>query len=104
MAEVLAIVASGISIAQIAGSVVSSVDKIKDYWDQIKDAPDHIQNLLQEIDTLSLLLRHIQDDLTPSPLLNVVFDSSCTRQTLQLCQSGATELEELVNELAKFTH
>ena len=89
MAEVLAIVASGISIAQITGSVVSSVDKIKDYWDQIKAAPDHIRNLLQEIDTLSLLLHHIQNYLTLSPLPNVVFDSSCTRQTLQLCQSGA---------------
>jgi hypothetical protein len=101
MAEVVAIVASGISIAQIAGSVASSVAKINDYWNQIKAAPNDIKHLLREIDSLSLILRHIQDDFTRSALPDVVFDNSCTWRTLELCQSCAIKLEELVNKLAE---
>jgi hypothetical protein len=56
MAEVIGIVASGISIAQIAGQVASSIVKIKNFWDQVKAAPDDINHLLREVDSFSLIL------------------------------------------------
>jgi hypothetical protein len=76
MAEVMGVIASGTSIAQIAGQVTSSIVKIKDFWDQIKTAPDDINYLLKELDSFSLILQHIRDDLTRDALPELVFNSS----------------------------
>lgn len=101
MAEVIGIVASGISIAQIAGQVANSIIRIKGFWDQVKAAPDDISHLLQEVDSFGLILRHIQDDLTRNALPDLVFDNECVRQSLELCRGGAIELEELAADLAE---
>ena len=100
MAEVIGLVASGISIAQIASQVASSILKIKDFWDRVKAAPDDINHLLLEVDSFSLILKHIQDDLTRDALPELLFNNDGIRQSLELCRSGAAELEELANELA----
>jgi hypothetical protein len=99
MAEVIGLVASGISIAQIAGQVTSSIAKIKEFWDQVKAAPDDISYLLLEMDSFSLILQHIRDDLEQNALPEIVFNNDGVRQSLELCRSGAVELEELTNEL-----
>jgi hypothetical protein len=62
MAEVLGKVASGISVAQLAGQITSSIIKLKNYWNQIQNAPSDINRLLREIESLNLILCHIQDD------------------------------------------
>jgi hypothetical protein len=100
MAEVIGIVASGISIAQIAGQVASSIVKIKNFWDQVKAAPDDINHLLREVDSFSLILQHIRDDLIHNALPELFLNNSCVRQSLELCRGGAVELEELANDLA----
>lgn len=102
MAEVIGLVASGINIAQIAGQVASSIAKIKDFWDQVKAAPDDINYLLREVDSFSLILQHIRDDLAQNALPETVFNNDSVLQSLELCRSGALELEELANELASY--
>lgn len=93
------LVASGISIAQIAGQVASSIIKIKGFWDQATAAPGDIRHLLREVDSFSLILQHIRDDLTRNPLPELAFNNDGVRQSLELRRSGAAELGELVNEL-----
>jgi len=60
MAEVLGIITSGMEIRQLGGSVDSSIIKLKEYSDQVKDAPGEIRQLLLEIDSLNLILSHIE--------------------------------------------
>jgi hypothetical protein len=62
MAEVLGIITSGLAIGQLIGSITSSIIKLKEHWDQVKDAPGEIQSLLLEIDSLNLILSHIEQD------------------------------------------
>jgi len=62
MAEALGVVASGIAVTQLATQVASSVIKLKNCWEQIKNVPTEISYLLREIDSLKLILCHIQDD------------------------------------------
>jgi hypothetical protein len=62
MAEVLGVVASGIAVAQIAGQITGSIVKLKSYWDQIEKAPAEINHLLREIESLNLILQHMQED------------------------------------------
>jgi hypothetical protein len=101
IAEVIGLVASGISIVQIAGQAAGSIIKIKGFWDQVKAAPDDINHLLREVDSFSLILQHIRDDLTRNVLPEPIFDKDCVRQSLELCRGGAVELEGFANDLAQ---
>ncbi|KAF7916805.1 uncharacterized protein EAE98_010527 [Botrytis deweyae] len=100
MAEVLGTIASGISIAQLAGNLASSIIKFKSYWDQIQDAPDDIAFLVCEIESHHTILRSIlekQAQLTSScHPTSGFFD-----QSIKLCHNASSELDGLVNALSK---
>lgn len=97
MAELVGLIASGISIAQLATQVGGCIVKLKGYWSQVQQAPDNIAHLLREIESLNLILSHIQDDQCRAESAGEDF---CMRQSLQLCKEGADELSALVAELA----
>ena len=101
MAEVLGIVASGITVGQLAGQVSSSIIKLKGYWDEVRNAPSEIRQLLLEIDSLNLILHHIQDDQTREVASGVPSGSIYLEQSLKLCREGVVELNGLVVELAR---
>jgi hypothetical protein len=96
MAEVLGIVASGISVAQLAGQVTSSIIKLREYWKQIQDAPADINRQLREIDSLNLILCHIQDDRARWKYAG---SNVGMQKSLELCKEGTDELCGLVNQL-----
>jgi hypothetical protein len=58
MAE-LGAVASAIGIASFGIQVADSVIKLKDFWERVKEAPEEIRFVLEEIETLSLVLAEI---------------------------------------------
>ena len=62
MAEVLGVIASCISIGSLAIQIVGSIQQLLDFWSAIKDAPENVQYLLQEIDLLGHLLSEINGD------------------------------------------
>ncbi|KAF7877049.1 uncharacterized protein EAF02_008269 [Botrytis sinoallii] len=100
MAEVLGTVASGIGVAQLAGSLASSIIKLKGYWDEIQDAPDDISFLAREIDSHHLILRSIlesQARITSSGRASDMF----LEHSLKLCEDSSNELNELVKALGK---
>lgn len=96
MAEVLGIVASGISVAQLAGQVTSSIIKLREYWKQIQNAPADINRLLREIESLNLILCHIQDDRAR---WECVGSNVGMQKSLELCKEDTYELCGLVNQL-----
>lgn len=100
MAEILGAVASGISVAQLAGNLVSSIIKLKSYWDQIQDAPDDISFLVREIDTHHFILRSIlesQAKIASSGRTSNTF----LENSLKLCEDSSDELNQLVKALEK---
>lgn len=99
MAEVLGTVASGAAVGQLAGEITSSIIKLKGYWDQVKDAPGEIRQLLLEIDSLNSILRHIEQDQNQAGL-SELSPKICVKQSLKLCKQGAEELNGLLSELA----
>ena len=101
MAEVLGIVASGIAAGQLASEVTSSIIKLKRYWDQVKETPNEIRQLLLEIDSLNVILCHIQNDQHGENVLALASTKICVDQTLKLCKEGSDELGGLVRELAE---
>ncbi|KAH8685830.1 hypothetical protein BGZ60DRAFT_523105 [Tricladium varicosporioides] len=98
MAEAIGLIASGISIAHLAGEVTRTVIKLKDYWDQIKDAPGEINLLLREIESLGLIMCHIQDDTRKLQGISTIGNIHLFH-SLELCNEGVNHLASLVSEL-----
>ncbi|TGO64447.1 hypothetical protein BCON_0007g00970 [Botryotinia convoluta] len=100
MAEILGTVASGISVAQLAGNLASSIIKLKSYWDQIRDAPDDIGFLVREIHTHHLILRSILE--SQAKIASTGRPSNTfLENSLKLCEDSSNELNELVKALGK---
>ena len=95
MAE-LGIIASGLGVASFAIQVGDSIMKLKNLWDAIKEAPADIKCLMEEIETLSLVLREME------PIHNSnersVNSTSGTR-CLELCRRSADILESVAKDL-----
>ncbi|KUJ20769.1 uncharacterized protein LY89DRAFT_730785 [Mollisia scopiformis] len=97
MAEILGLVSSGLSVASIAIQISDSVLKLKEFWSSVKDAPEDIKYLVDEIDTLGLILTDIGNNERRRDSSLVGFASA--RKCLALCQKGSRILEEVANDL-----
>jgi hypothetical protein len=89
MAE-LGIVASGMGIASLAIQVGDCIVRLKGFWDAIKDAPEEIKHLIEEIETLSLVLSEIETGLD--------FGQESTARCLLFCQKAAKILSDVVTD------
>ncbi|PQE04192.1 Ankyrin repeat-containing domain protein [Rutstroemia sp. NJR-2017a BVV2] len=94
MAEVLGTVASGIAVAQLAGVIVSSTQKIYTFWRGMKNAPKDIGKLLHEIEILGGILGeyHSSNDEENGP-------SATLQKIYQHCEIAIEELDEVLATL-----
>jgi len=92
MAE-LGIVAGGIGIASFTIQIVDSAIKLKELCGQIRDAPEEIQNLIEELEALSLVLVDVGNSDNEVVLSNPV------KICLELCARHADALSMIVKEL-----
>ncbi|MCJ1399660.1 hypothetical protein MMC11_002862 [Xylographa trunciseda] len=98
MAEVLGVVASGISIAGLAIQIASSIQQILDFWSSIKGAPTDLQNLLEELGLLAEILSTVDDDTDndeTSPRQNAAVKAA------RYCQNAASCIEAVVRDLSE---
>ena len=100
MAEAIGVVASGMAIGTLATGITSSIVKLKSYLDQVQDAPEDFQDLIEELEILSLVLADIEDDQRQNHMSSLILDSTPTSRCLQHCKQGADRLNELTNNLS----
>jgi hypothetical protein len=86
-----------VGIASFAVQIGDSALKLKSFWDSIKQAPEEITYLIDEIETLGLVLSEIKvsDDR------NCFSQNApaCAKKCLELCRKSSEILMELVREL-----
>ena len=99
MAELVGVISSGIGIATLAAQITDSVIKLKSYWDQLKDASEDLQLLIEEIEDLNLLLSEIEKDQQRNPLSSRLLGSTAASKCFEHCKRGADRLKELTTEL-----
>ncbi|KUJ17097.1 uncharacterized protein LY89DRAFT_685051 [Mollisia scopiformis] len=89
MAE-LGIIASGMGIASLGIQIGSGIIRLKQLWNDVKDTPEEIRYLIEEIEILGQVLAGVDDhsDISPSG-----------RRCLDLCCRGAQLLAETLNDL-----
>jgi hypothetical protein len=88
MAEILSVIASGISVAQRAVQFTSSVIKLKAYIDAIKDAPEDIRALVEEIEGFKSLLEEVE--LAQAHQV-AVWGSKSTMRSLAQCKRAVSD-------------
>ena len=96
MAEVVGVVASVVTTTGIANSIV----KLKTLWDQIRDAPEDIGDLIEKLSILGSIIDGIEDNLWRGPASGLILDSNSMFTCLQHCKKCADHLKDLVDHLS----
>lgn len=105
MAEVLGLVASGISVAQIAGSIITTSLKLKALLDEVKDAPESLRNMLDHIELLAPILcetttgRDESATTNLAPLPATSHPQQAIQKAFTACQAAGEQLEILARTL-----
>ena len=76
--EVLALTTSTFAVVSLALQLAQSTNKLYEFWASVKDAPDAIQDMTNDLELLSSVLSHIAleaqsstpDDITTAVLKN----------------------------------
>ena len=91
MAEVLAIVASSISIVQIAGELLSCILKLRKLCRALRDTPGELEGILDELEILGKSLYELGTFTTDSSQPGyAALEASLTK-----CHKAATKLQAL---------
>lgn len=98
MAEVLGVVASGMSVVSLAIQVAESINKLKAFYSLVQSAPTEILLLLDELETLSLILEDIDSSTRDGLFLNPRVKVAVMR-SYRLCRSSGEALARLAAEL-----
>jgi len=99
MAEVLGIIAGGMSIGQLAGQILVTSIKIKQLFDKIKDGPEVISELIERIKFMVSYLGDFDNDslLSGLPLMSPTY--ARLMATRQQCQHTLLEMQAIVDDL-----
>ncbi|RYP55718.1 hypothetical protein DL771_012459 [Monosporascus sp. 5C6A] len=100
MAEALSVAASGIAIAQVASQVGVAVVKLKKFCDEVKDVPDDIADLLQQIDCLDPALWEAETSFESTGLPAMLWNDAAAKRSTTYCRNALKALTEIVDEMA----
>ncbi|ESZ93562.1 hypothetical protein SBOR_6045 [Sclerotinia borealis F-4128] len=95
MAEILGVFASCVAVAQLAGSIVASSQKIYTFLANVKDAPKNVTDLITEIELLGGLLLEYYDAESAGGRTT----SAITEKTLKYCRHTMNELDEILRKM-----
>ena len=102
MAEIIGIVASGISIGTLAVQIVGSFQHILDLHSTIKDAPENIQSLLKEIELLGNVLSEIEDEETQPTQTQTSSTRQAVCTTTKYYQEAADCISHVKRDIAGY--
>ncbi|KAI0104244.1 hypothetical protein GGR51DRAFT_522106 [Nemania sp. FL0031] len=100
MAETLGVAASGIAVFQVATQVGTSIIKLKQLWDDLRDAPSSIRDLLNQIECLDPAIWEADHTFSHANLPPMFWDNSIAKQSTEYCHKALNSLTEVVEELA----
>jgi hypothetical protein len=101
MAEALGVVASGIALGQAAKGLAKAISHMKQLWADVKDVPETIEDLLDELELTAMVLAAMEEKPTTStcPATSDSI-SSLQRQAIEWCRKIHSDMENLILDLA----
>jgi hypothetical protein len=91
MAEVVGIVASGIAVAQLAGSIVTSAQNLHNIWTSLKGAPKVVRDCLREIELLGTVIHTVKFEAEGEDVV---------KRALIYCEEVVGEFESILRGVA----
>lgn len=104
MAEALGVFASGVAVAQVAGTVGAAALKLKKLWEEVRDVPESIRDLLEQIDCLDPALWEAERNLARNDLPPLLWSGDVAQRSTTYCRKALTRLTELVDDLDALLH
>lgn len=91
----ISLAGSGLGIASLPLQVGDCIMRLKGFWDAVKDAPEEIKHLIDEIETLSLVLSNFEISEQPE----LVLWNDATSRCFQFCKKAIGILDSVVKEV-----
>jgi hypothetical protein len=91
----IGVAGSGLGIASLALQLGDCIARLKSFWNAVKDAPEDIKYLLEEIETLSFVLSDFEAN--DEPELNQGHEA--TPKCFQFCKKAVGILEGVIKEV-----
>ncbi len=101
MAEVVGIVAAGVAFAEVIAKLGAQAFTLKRMYNDIKEIPDSIKGLFEQIELLSLLLQEMEADLSSPNLTAMTWGSGVDTLIITSCRSTIDALTASTEELAQ---
>ena len=101
MAELVGVIASAITFGSVVAQLATSINKLKDCWEQVRDAPEDLKWLMRDIEIFGLVLAEIEDDLAQESVASRLTNSKSAVHSFRLCKEASEELDILVRDLGR---
>ncbi|KAJ9150296.1 hypothetical protein NKR23_g3788 [Pleurostoma richardsiae] len=101
MAEVLGVFSSSVAVVQLATDLVKGVVKINDFWQELKEAPQYVRKLLDNIRDLTPMLLMVQQHFSQDDLPPEFWNASVAKAILVNCEQALKSLSDVLKELEK---
>jgi hypothetical protein len=98
MAEMLAVVSSGMGVVSLAFQVADSIQKLKDFCALMKDVPEEIRLAIEEVEILSLILEDIDRNVQQESLISPIIKFAVMK-SLRLCRTSGNALGSLAKDM-----
>ncbi|KAK8862805.1 ankyrin repeat-containing protein [Apiospora arundinis] len=86
MAEVLGAVASGIALAEVAWKAGGAVSKLKRLWNETKNVPETIADLMIQIECLDPAIWEAETHFVHTGLPPELWDDAAARKSANCCR------------------
>ncbi|RWA12556.1 hypothetical protein EKO27_g2574 [Xylaria grammica] len=97
--QLVIVAASGIAVAQVAAQVGKSIIKLKQLWDELRNVPSTIGDLLDQIECLDPALWEAENTFDQASLPPMFWDNGLASRSTAYCRKALSSLTELVDEL-----
>lgn len=97
MAELIGVVSSAITIAQVAHHVGPKILALRKLWDEVKDVPEAINRQMTHLEMVFLVLDNMENEVLQS--CEAIRDDPAAKHCLVFCRQAVEELESLIRQL-----
>jgi hypothetical protein len=100
MAEIIGVVSGCIAVVEVAAKIGSQVLAIKQLWQEIKDVPDTIRSLIDELSLLDPLLHDVEANFSASTPDAMTWNNDIGQQIVTCCRNALDDLTASTNDLS----
>lgn len=99
MAELLGLVASAITVVEVAGHVATTVVALKRLWTEVRDVPETVNALMEQLEVLHPVLEDMESQFLDTRFK--IKDDVSAKISMKYCRRAVSDLENLVNDMSR---